>query len=188
MGPVVLAALASACSGSSHGTAAKPADQPADQPAGKAAAPASPASPAVPTGGGRPASGSSAGGNVGALCPRPSLVRETLGVPAGPTERESVPAVGGRTLVGCSYGEGNGLIAIGTGWSAADFAADKAKSVGYGDKIETVTGVGDEAYSDLENAPLNSLVARKGSLYVGVAATVSVDREKALVKRMFGEL
>jgi hypothetical protein len=118
-------------------------------------------------------------------CPPVSLVGSVLGATAGEGVRDSGP--GGFI---CSYQVGsrpNVAIGFFSGATKASFAAYHANFDQVAKATVDIPGFFDQAFSLSDNdpnAPLNSVVARKGSTMVGVTSTAPFDREKILVEKL----
>jgi len=75
-----------------------------------------------------------------------------------------------------------------TGQDAAGFAKGRASYESHGMRTTEVVGVGDEAFSSSSTAmkhTITTLVARRGSLEITVSSPVGLEREKALLVRLF---
>ena len=119
-----------------------------------------------------------------------SLIKETLNLTVNaPTETAS------GSSVQCTYLSGIGgytvEIRFETEQDAASFADRRRATDDGGEPTTDVSGVGDEAYqSSIEfgDTVTNTMVARKGSVEIQVAAAAPVDAEKALLTKLFAAL
>jgi hypothetical protein len=124
-----------------------------------------------------------------ALAPA-SLIKETLNADvSGPAQ------VSADTSVECTYLSGIGghtvIVRFKTDQDAASFANDRRESDNTGEPTSDVSGVGDEAYQssvEFGDTVTNTMVARKGTMELQVISAASVDREKALLTKLFAAL
>jgi hypothetical protein len=119
-----------------------------------------------------------------------SLVKSTLGADVSPPaqianangiECTYLTGIGGRTVV-IRFANGDGKDAFAIGRQGYDAS---------GQPTTDVTDLGDEAYrssTEFGDVVTITLVARKGSVEMLVAAVATVEQEKALVQKVFDSL
>jgi hypothetical protein len=125
-----------------------------------------------------------------ALAPQ-QMVRAALGGTVGqPSQTINHTSVA--TVVVCKYGSvGSNEVTIRfqTNENAATFAQAKNNFAANGQSTKTITGFEDEAYvstiSLTSNLAVTTLVARKGTLEIEVAALASLRSEEALEAKIF---
>jgi hypothetical protein len=101
---------------------------------------------------------------------------------------EPTQAVSGTTTT-CEYGALNVTIKFTTGADKDSFARERRSLDNGGQPTSDVSGLLDEAYvssTESGDTVTNSLVARKGSITMSVAAVAPVDAEKSLVAKVLG--
>ena len=140
-----------------------------------------------------PATTSSSGGKTSdtVQCPANSVVGDALGITVTGTD---APSRFGDKSIACGY---NGTKAGGdrttvtlrlqTDASHSDYATFKDQTAAQHYTTTDRAGVGDEAFTyPVTNTsdPLNALVARKGRVFVYVAAQVSFDQMVALFNKL----
>jgi hypothetical protein len=134
-------------------------------------------------------SGAKASGAV--QCPENSVIADTLGITV---TRNDAPARFGDKSIACGYNgtkAGDKLTSVTlrlqTDGSHSDYANFKDQTTAQHYTATDRSGVGDEAFTyPVTNTadPLNALVARKGGVFVYVAAQVSYDQLIALFNKL----
>jgi hypothetical protein len=101
---------------------------------------------------------------------------------------EPTQTTGGSTVT-CEYGALNVIIKFTTGVDKDSFARERRSLDNGGQPTSDVPGLVDEAYAsstESGNTVTNSLVARKGSTTMSVAAPAPIEAEKALIAKVLG--
>lgn len=92
----------------------------------------------------------------------------------------------------CSYGSPDGIAAVHFIILAglADFEPLKVGMSAGGQKVDDISGLGDQAFSSVLSLPggkaQSTIGARKGTFAVIVTSRASLDKEKALVAQLLG--
>jgi len=113
-----------------------------------------------------------------------AVIKASLNIAVG----EPAQTTSGSTVT-CEYGALNVIIKFTTGVDKDSFARERRSLDNGGQPTSDVPGLVDEAYAsstESGNTVTNSLVARKGSTAMSVAAAAPIEAEKSLVAKVLG--
>jgi hypothetical protein len=116
-----------------------------------------------------------------------SVVGSVLGLPVG----KQVTSVDGPVSV-CAYqGKYEVLVRFQVGENASEFTQSRTSLVGLHQKVNDVTGLGDQAYYAVFGSgkrASNTLAVRKGSIAVFVTAPTALATERTLMTKVLAKL
>jgi len=113
-----------------------------------------------------------------------AVIKASLNIAVG----EPAQTTSGSTVT-CEYGALNVIIKFTTGVDKDSFARERRSLDNGGQPTSDVPGLVDEAYAsstESGDTVTNSLVARKGSTAMSVAAAAPIEAEKSLVAKVLG--
>jgi hypothetical protein len=143
------------------------------------------------TASGSASSGSgSSGGGTATGCPQASTVSVGLGISGLTTESSKGETSQGHTGYACVYTAGTNLVQVTlvNGISSSFMSTAAQEAANAGDKLTTVSGFADQAYSfSITEAGIteNELIARKGSMEAVVTSGATLSQEETLAQSIF---